>query len=183
MYGWAFKSDYMLKLARLRRLSFPGFEGFHKILGKKDEYNFGDLTEEQLSNEQLSLPLENIAIQVVLGRFAEKTGLTYYVDRPVSFEWPDMLVLWTNYDVEDRYAWFALLENWEETRNLLDEEMNVCRPEGERMELQWWWSYESIVVGDQCFITYRVALNIPTDIVMLPTRLCGLFIVQACHIS
>ena len=148
MYGWAFKSDYMLKLARLRRrLSFPGFEGFHKILGKKDEYNFGDLTEEQLSNEQLSLPLENIAIQVVLGRFAEKTGLIYYVDRPVSFEWPEMLVLWTNYDVEDRYAWFALLENWEEMRDFLDEEMNVCRPEGERMELQWWWSYENDLVG------------------------------------
>ena len=146
LYGWTFEYSYMLLLARRRRLTFTVHKGIRHLFEDLDgdTFNFGDLTEEHLSDASLQKYAQDVARLKVLTYFASKTGAMLSVDQPIALKTTWMLVLWTNYDVAEKYAPFRLLDNWERSKTFLNDAMNECLPYGsEPSQLLWWWSMDN----------------------------------------
>ena len=144
LYGWPFKRDYFVKYAQRHWLSVDEItEKYRERLGcPTNSFNFGDLTEEQARDPDLMrglcLGARIISVQHLIGM----TGLMLEVGRPFSLELERILYIWTNYNIEKVYDKLAYNGRFERIRKILDDAMNECLPDGERIELQWWWSFD-----------------------------------------
>ena len=143
----------MLLLARRRRLSFPVHSGIRHLFRDHDgdTFNFGDLTEEHLSDPDFRKYARDIARMKVLRYFAGETGALLTIEQPIALEEDWVMVLWNNYNVAAKFASFQAFNNWEQSKTFIHDAMNECLPYGsEPSELLWWWSMENDWVGP-CF--------------------------------
>ena len=148
IYGWAYDEDYMIAYARQHKLTFVVVPSISARFGGKTEYNYGDLTDEDLTHEPLLLTLRRQSATDALSHFVEHTGASLTVKRPLSPKYKRMVVLWSNYNVEDKFAEYEFLGTWKTVFAFLDNAMNECILSGaERAELQWYWSTENQVVS------------------------------------
>ena len=136
----------MLELARRRRLTFPVQSRFRRRFGCCHRFNFGDLTEEDAN---LRPYLDGAALREVCDYIYENTCVNVVVKSPISTRWRVMLVLWTNYDMEEkRRLSQAVGSKWEKVRDFMDEAMNECSsPGSDRSEPLWWWSMHNDLVS------------------------------------
>ena len=134
----------MLEYARRHHLVFAVHSGRRERFGGKDEFDFADLTPEQLADEKILPSLRRMATIKVIAHIRSATGAMLKVDQPVSLDWQWMLVIWTTDDVEEKYARYKRLGEWETIETFVNEAMNECLPEGseKRTSLDWWWSRE-----------------------------------------
>ena len=146
LYGWPFTEDYMLDYARRHRLVFTVSPRHRIRFGGKDQYNYGDLTDEDLADEKLVLCLRRRAILDVRLHFLRDGGaIDLQISSLVSQEWPWMFVLWSTRDYEQKYATYQMFGCWETVEKFIDNALNECLPEGcdRRTSLEWWWSREN----------------------------------------
>ena len=139
----------MLDYARRHRLVFDVYTRYRKRFGGKELYNYGDLTDEDLADEELFLTLRRAATRDVMTSFREKVGATCLrLENPVSRKWTWMLVLWSTDDYVETYSVYERRGTWEKVKNFIDDALNECLPEdGERRtSLEWWWSRENRLV-------------------------------------
>ena len=115
----------------------------------QDEYNFGNLTYEHLSDAQLRDFLLEMAIEAVTLHFVKEVGALLIIHRPLSLEWKMMLALWTNYDEEEKFAVFKATNSWKKVYWFIEDALNECLPPGveRRTSLQWWWTFDSDLVS------------------------------------
>ena len=165
----------MLELARRRRLTFDVGRHNHCYFGNVDTYNFADLTEEHLTNEELRPRLRKLARIAVELYFTKSTGFCLDIQQPYAPDFKSVLVVWTNYDMHVKYqAYDAYIRGaqkggWKKIRRFLQEAMNECLPAGsEPSQPVWWWATEDPVsvtshsrypVSDDCLVAFRP--NIP----------------------
>lgn len=144
IYGWPFSEEYTLEYARRHGLVFSVPQGCRSEFDGKAEFNFADLTDDHLADEE-SLPhLRRIATLRVLNHLRENTGAALSVERPISLERQWLFVLWSTEDVEEMYWMYRRIGNWRKLEAFIDAAMNECLPEGceRRSSLEWWWSRE-----------------------------------------
>ena len=99
-YGWPFNSDYFIEYAKRHRLSIEMTEEFRERLGcPTEEFNFGDLTEEQARDPDLADGLCLAARVVSVEHLIGLTGIVLEIGRPLSLEWERILYIWTNYNI------------------------------------------------------------------------------------
>ncbi|KAI0758766.1 hypothetical protein C8Q74DRAFT_1299874 [Fomes fomentarius] len=144
-YGWPFMDDDMILYAKRHSLSFPPSQAMRAILGCGERFNFANLTEEHLRNPELVRALRHAAIALAQHDLIGKTGAQLTIGRPFSLEWDTILVMWTNYDMEERYPMLEFLEIYDKAVATLDEELNVGKKRAERTKLRWWWSWDNDV--------------------------------------
>ena len=115
----------------------------------QDEYNFGDLTYEHLSDAQLRKLLLGMATNAVIMHFIDEVGARLTVHRPLSQEWNMMLALWTNYDIDQKFARFRATNSWKKVFWFIEDALNESLPPGveRRTSLQWWWTFDSDLVS------------------------------------
>ena len=115
----------------------------------QDEYNFGNLTYEHLSNAQLRDFFLRIATRAVIMHFITEVGAHLTIRRPLSHEWEMMLALWTNYDIDQKFAVFKATNSWKKVYWFIEDALNECLPPGveRRTLLQWWWTFDSDLVS------------------------------------
>ena len=114
-----------------------------------EQYNYGDLTDEDLMDEKLLLSLRRCATLDVMMFFLDEVGATNLkCESPASRKWKRMLVLWDTRDYEETYDTYQRRGTWERVRNFIDDALNECLPEGceRRTSLEWWWSRENRLV-------------------------------------
>ena len=98
----------MLEIARRRRLTFELDSTFCSRFGGCEEFNFGDLTEEHLSDTHLRPTLEEIATTEVCSYIQHNTRAHFTFREPLSMRWHVMLVLWNNRDMDEEYRRFRM---------------------------------------------------------------------------
>lgn len=138
----------MLDYARRHRLKFTVCAHRRAQFEGKEEFNFGDLTDDHLADEGLVQHLQRMATTRVRVHFAE-AGACLDIDRPLSLEWDTMFVLWSTHDYEKKHHMYTAVGTWSEVKQFVDDALNECLPEGceRRTSLEWWWSWENAFVG------------------------------------
>ncbi|KAI0752890.1 hypothetical protein C8Q80DRAFT_1148991 [Daedaleopsis nitida] len=144
-YGWPFQDEYMLRYARRHSLSYRPSKDMRRVLNCGEEFNFADLTDKQLADKSLVFGLTHIARLVVLTELIGATGTPLELGRPFSLEWESILVLWTNYNVEERYTPMEVYNTCDKIVKKLTKAMNEEKDQGERTKLRWWWSWDNNV--------------------------------------
>ena len=140
----------MLDYARRHELEFPFHPYYRKLFGDKDEFNFGDLTDDHLADKKSLPTFRRIAtLQVVLHLTREARALGLTVERPVSLEWQNILVVWSTDNYKEGYGMYAQFGTWKRVEKFIDDAMNECLPEGcqRRTSLAWWWSHRNRFVS------------------------------------
>ena len=183
LYGWPISEDYMLDYARRHKLIFPVDPYYRDRFDGKDEFNFGDLTDDHLADKHLFLALRRSATMRVLFHFSREVHARWMtVDRPISLEWDKMLVLWSTDDYEKQYTIYDRPGKWERVKKFIDDALNECLPEGceRRTSLAWWWSFENSLVSSVLsslfdmiltgLASVTVTLPIPCSIVVYSPR-------------
>ncbi|KAI0800078.1 hypothetical protein C8Q74DRAFT_1192151 [Fomes fomentarius] len=145
-YGWPFKVNDMMLYAKRHSLSYKPSEKTRAILDFDEVFDFGSLTEEQINDPQLVRALQCVATSLVQNDLIKKTGAQLEIGRPFSLEWESILVLWTNYNIEERYGPLDDLGTFETVVKTLHKAMNEGRNRDERTKLRWWWSWNNDVV-------------------------------------
>lgn len=138
----------MFDYARRHQLDFPVCAAVRAKFGGKEEFNFGDLTDDHLADEDLVEHLRGIATIRVMMHFVH-AGADVYIDRPLSLEWDTMFVLWSTNDFEHKYRMYKILRKWDRVKKFMDDALNECLPQGceRRTSLEWWWSWENSFVS------------------------------------
>ncbi|KAI0746334.1 hypothetical protein C8Q80DRAFT_1219822 [Daedaleopsis nitida] len=146
LYGWPFKENYLVDYAKRHNLTYELTPEslVRAALGGSDGLRFADLTDEHYRTEPLMDFIRGIARRVVLSKLIRATGLLLDTGRPLSLEWPSMLVMYTNYDVEEQYAPLEQMDNYDQVLEILDKAMNDD-PAAPRLEPMWWWSWNNDV--------------------------------------
>lgn len=132
----------MVEYARRHSLAFQPPKNLRAALKCDEEFNFADLADKHYRNEDLMTGLESIANILVLTKLTSLTGVQLSIGRPLSLEYPCMLVMWTNYNIEERYEPLDALGMIENAVAILNEAMNEEQP----TKLRWWWSWDNDVV-------------------------------------
>ncbi|KAI0758732.1 hypothetical protein C8Q74DRAFT_1372667 [Fomes fomentarius] len=148
-YGWPFKDYDMILYAKRNSLSYRPSPTTRAILGCGERFNFANLTEEHLRNPQLVRALRTIALRLAQHDLIGKTAARLTIGRPFSLEWDSILVLWTNYAVDDRYPMLEFLDIYDKVVATLDAELNVGKERAERTKLRWWsWDNDVSIFTD-----------------------------------
>ncbi|KAI0752892.1 hypothetical protein C8Q80DRAFT_483752 [Daedaleopsis nitida] len=144
-YGWPFKERYLIEYAKRHHLSFRPPNPLRTKLGCGEEFNFAEITEAHFSDKKLITGLRCIARVLSLTKLIKATGAELVVGRPFTFDYPYILVMWTNYNIEKQYGWLGAFGKYDKVVKILDDAMNeYCH--GQRTNLHWWWSWENDVV-------------------------------------
>ena len=148
LYGWPFTEEYLLDYARRHRLEFPVCSAVRARFEGKEEYNFGDLTDDHLADGVLVQHLQRVATTRVRRHFIQ-AGASVDIGRPLSLKWDSMFVLWSTRDFEPKYRMYKMFKNWDKVKKFVDDALNECLPEGceRRTSLEWWWSLENAFVS------------------------------------
>lgn len=138
----------MLEYARRHGLGFNVPESCRSKYDGKAKFNFADITDDHLADEQSLSRLQKVATRLVLNYLEMKTGADLSLGSPISLEWKHMLVIWSTEDADEKYGIYRCLGIWEKLKTFIDAAMNECLPEGceGRTSLQWWWSREKTIV-------------------------------------
>lgn len=105
---------------------------------------YGELTEEQKSNEKLVSGLKTLARLLVLEDLSEKAGIQLVRVCPFSYDWPWMFELFNNYNVEERtYEMEEVSGSVQNVVNVVQEAMAVG---DHKPELLWWYDWEHLQV-------------------------------------
>ena len=138
LYGWPIAEDHMLDYARRHRLVFKVIPYFRRIFGDNEQFNYGDVTDDQLADEELLRHLRRMSLFDVKLHFCHQAGSKgLRIGVPKSQEWKRMLVVWSTDDYEKVYNWY---DDWAKTGKFIDDALNECLPEGckRRTSLAWW---------------------------------------------
>ena len=156
IYGWPITEEYLLQYARRHRLTFLVSSNHRARLEGKEEFNYGDLTDEDLMDESLALSIRRFATLDVMIHFLGEVGARLTFERPVSRTLDWMLVLWSTDDYEEKYARYKMRGNWEKIEKFIDNALNECLPEGceRRTSLEWWWSLQNTLVSSFSSVVY-----------------------------
>lgn len=141
LYGWPFSEDYMLDYARRHRLVFTVIPYYQKIFGDVDYFNYGDVTDDHLADEQLFHHLRRKSLLDVMAYFQREGGaFDLRIDLPLSQEWRRILVVWSTKDYEEMYNGYKWYGDWSKVEKFIDDALNECLPEGceRRTSLAWW---------------------------------------------
>ena len=150
IYGWPVTEEYMIDYARRHRLVFNVSLHHRKRFGGREQYNYGDLTDDDLADEKLFLSLRRHAKYDVMMWFLTEVGATNLkMESPASRKWKCMLVLWDTRNYEETYATYQGRGSWERVKNFIDDALNECLPEGceRRTSLEWFWSRENTLAS------------------------------------
>ncbi|PIL36439.1 hypothetical protein GSI_00128 [Ganoderma sinense ZZ0214-1] len=143
LYGWPFKPDHLVEYAKRHRISFETDPKHQEWLGCSTlEFNFADVTEDHYKKKNIVNYLRPKANMVVLNKLLRETGQGLEIGRPFSFKYPKILYMWTNYNMDEEYDDFGRPDRYDKLIGFLNTVMNECLPEGEKSELQWWWSWD-----------------------------------------
>ena len=135
----------MVEYARRHSLTFQPPKNLRAALKCGKEFNFADITNKHYRDEDLMTGLQSIATILVLTKLTSQTGVQLSVGRPFSLEYPCILVMWTNYNIEERYEPLDALGMIDDAVAILDAAMN----EEEPTKLRWWWAWDNDVVRSQ----------------------------------
>ena len=141
LYGWPFSEDYMLDYARRHRLVLKVIPHYRKVFGDVDYFNYGDITDDHLADEQLFHHLRRMALLNVISHFHREGGaFDLKIDLPLSQEWRRILVVWSTKDYEEMYNGYKWYGDWPKVEKFIDDALNECLPEGceRRTSLAWW---------------------------------------------
>ncbi|KAI0758728.1 hypothetical protein C8Q74DRAFT_1372661 [Fomes fomentarius] len=144
-YGWPFMDYDMILYAKRHSLSYRPSATTRANLGCGEHFNFANLTEEHLRNPQVVRALRTIAFRLAQHDLIGKTAARLTIGRPFSSDWDSILVLWTNYNMEEHYPMLEFLGIYDNVVATLDEELNVGKKRAERTKLRWWWSWDNDV--------------------------------------
>lgn len=136
----------MLDYARRHRLLFKVLPCHRKRFGGKEQYSYGDLTEDDLAEDDHCFSFRRRAtLDVIMHFFLEAGAIDLKFRRPVSRDWEWMLVLWSTETYEEAYSMYQIDGSWEKVKKFIDDALNECLPEGceRRTSLEWWWSREN----------------------------------------
>ena len=142
-YGWAFNNREMLEYAKRHEFTFkvdPNVTG--RRFGSKGTVKFSEITEEHCRDEKPISMLSTLAIFRIQTHIAKKAGVLLTFEKPLSADWEGMWVLWTNYDIQDKWPRIEALRLWDRLQSFMDGMMNEGRPADAepRRHVQWWWS-------------------------------------------
>ena len=186
LFGWAFNQEWMLELARRRRLTFDVQRSFRRHFGGCGTFNFADVAEDHLHLPSLRQYLGVVAFRCVRIYIQHKTHAHFTVEPPVSDKWNSMFVLWTNYDIKDSYRGFQATATWSQVKDFMDELMNEGLPsDSDRSQSLWWWSHDNNLVSFETFaLSIDGLLTGLTDSACEPNRrvTCTLVLQHATHI-
>ncbi|RPD70690.1 hypothetical protein L226DRAFT_224211 [Lentinus tigrinus ALCF2SS1-7] len=141
LYGWPFKKDHMVHYARRHKLIYPTTKNNRAAFGGIEEFHFDSLTDDDMKDESRMVSYRRIAASLVITRLIEATGFHIELGRPFSFDYDEMLVLWSNHTFEEYVAMPAHLGLFEKGKAIIDAAMNEGNT-GKKVELRWWWSWD-----------------------------------------
>lgn len=153
-YGWAFNNGEMLEYAKRQDFTFEvDSETTGRQFGGKGVVKFSELSEEHCKDEELMRALRPVAISEIQAHIAVKTGVLLTFEKPLSMEWESMWVVWTNYDIQDKWPRMEAFKFWDRLQNFMDDMMNNGRPADAepRRHVQWWWSCFNYFVSPSYF--------------------------------
>ena len=134
----------MVEYARRHSLTFQPPRKLRAVLKCGQEFNFADITHDHYRDKKVMVGLRSIAKILVLTKLTSETGVQLSVARPFSLEYPYILVMWSNYNIEERYEPLDSLGMIGPAVDTLREAMN--EDPQEPTELQWWWTWDNDVV-------------------------------------
>ncbi|TFK83701.1 hypothetical protein K466DRAFT_449097, partial [Polyporus arcularius HHB13444] len=134
LYGWPFKKNYIIEYARRHHLVYPKTEYNREAFGGIDEFHFDQLTDDDLKNES-KMP------GLVIMKLIKATGLHLERGRSFTFEYDDMLALYSNRTIEEHIAIPELLGLFDKGKAIIHAAMNEGTT-GNEVELRWWWSWD-----------------------------------------
>ncbi|RDX41258.1 hypothetical protein OH76DRAFT_1489642 [Lentinus brumalis] len=146
LYGWPFNQDNMIQYAKRHSLVYQTTENNRAAFGGVDEFNFNQITDDHLKNHSWMRSYGRIATRLVLRKLIKATGLHVELGRPFTFEYDNMLVLWSNRSIEQYAAIPMMLGTFERGKTIIEAAVREINP-GKKVELSWWWSWNGNDVG------------------------------------
>ncbi|KAI0689765.1 hypothetical protein C8T65DRAFT_746049 [Cerioporus squamosus] len=146
LYGWPFNQNDMIYYAKRHSLVYHTTENNRAAWGGVDEFHFDQLPDGDLKNDPRMLSFARIATHLVLRRLIKATGLHLELGRPFTFEYDNMLVLWSNHSFEEYSAVPAMLGTFEKGKTIIEAALREINA-GKKVQLRWWWSWNGNDVG------------------------------------
>ncbi|KAI0693688.1 hypothetical protein C8T65DRAFT_833641 [Cerioporus squamosus] len=144
-YGWVYKREFIWDYATHHNLEMDvSDDAWFTELAGTTLIKYGELTEEQKSNEKLVSGLKTLARLLVLEDLSEKAGIQLVRVCPFSYDWPWMFELFNNYNVEERtYEMEEVSGSVQKVVDVVQEAMAVG---DHKPELLWWYDWEHLQV-------------------------------------
>ncbi len=143
-YGWAHTLDYLWEYAKFHNieLDVTGDDWLAGLAGTT-LIKYGDLTEEQKTNEELISTLKGLARLLVDQDLEEKTGVKLERVIPYTYEWKSMFALYSNYNVGERTD---EMEEVGGVRHVIDIIQEAMTFGDYKPELLWWYDWAHLTV-------------------------------------
>ncbi|KAI0747562.1 hypothetical protein C8Q74DRAFT_1312201 [Fomes fomentarius] len=141
IYGWAYQPDFLAAYALKHKISILLRGTLIQTLGK-EFVTYGELTEAELADKSLQRYIEAALPVMVREHLEQRAGVKLSFGKPYTDKYPDMFVVWDNYNIEARHD--AIQEAGLEVRealSILEDAMTEC---GHKTEQLWWYDWDEI---------------------------------------
>ena len=173
-YGWAYTDAYLAEYANRMKLELELNTHFAKVVGAPS-VRYGQLSEEQARNEELTGLIEMCVPTVVHEHLEKESGVQLDMVRPFSDKHDGMFAVYTNHDAEERFDVIEDSVGMESVANFMNEAMN----HGEhKSRLLWWYDWDQLrvvrIVLSRASLCYSYPLSLGFDdacmILLLKTK-------------
>ncbi|KAI0693697.1 hypothetical protein C8T65DRAFT_744637 [Cerioporus squamosus] len=145
-YGWVYNDEFLWDYATLNNLEMDVSEDeWLTELAGTTLIKYGELIEEQKSNEELISALELLSRTLVLEHLSERAGIK--LERVLPFTYPrsHMFALYNNYNFEERT--YEIVDVAGSVQNVVDIVQAAMTIGDHKPELLWWYDWRHITVN------------------------------------